>query len=86
MLKTVEKEPKIGIRKLAEFQCYNIQICTIYKKIKLKSFMSQMLAVHYLDFEKGNRQSEFSDINEAFYNWSASSIKNIFPDGIWERE
>ncbi len=41
-----------------------------------------MLAVAYHSFEKRNRKSEFSDLNEALYNWYQLAVsKNIYPDG-----
>ena len=70
VLKTVEKEPKIGVHKLAGlFSCGKTQISSILKN---KEKIVEMYEAHNASvqkYHKRNRESKYSDLNEAFHAW-----------------
>ena len=84
VLKTVERNPGINTRTLGElFSCGKTQITQILKKkdsiLSLHESNRQGTRVHT---SKGPRVSEYSEINEALYNWYLlATSKNIFPMG-----
>ena len=83
VLKTVEKEPKIGVRKLAGlFSCGKTQISSILKN---KEKIVEMYEAHKASAQKchkRNRESKYSDLNEALQAWFCLDVsKNVYPDG-----
>ena len=86
VVKTVEREKgkKFGLRKLAVmFGCGKTQISTILKnKEKIKELYEGNASDDLYQTRKRVRQSKFSDVNEALYEWFCLAMtKNVFPDG-----
>ena len=85
VIKIQEKDPKIGVRKLAElFQCGKTQIATTLKN------KDSILKVYYENpalERKRYRTSEFADINEAVHDWYLIVVsKGIYPNGAHVQE
>ena len=83
VIKAVEKEPEIGIRKLAGlFSCGKTQISTILNN---KERIVEMYEAHNASAQKchkRNRESKYSDLNEALHAWFCLAVsKNVYPDG-----
>ena len=83
VIKTVENEPKIGIRKLAGlFSCGKTQISTILNN---KEKIVEMYEVHNASAQKCHKrtcESKYSDLNEALHAWFCLAVyKNVHPDG-----
>ena len=84
VIKTLEKEPKIGIRKLATlFKCGETQISTILRsKDRIVELYEANASAGMCQTRKRVRESKFSDVNEALYEWFRLAVsKNMFPDG-----
>ncbi|XP_064387951.1 tigger transposable element-derived protein 6-like [Halichondria panicea] len=84
VIQAVEKEPKIGTRKLAEtFKCGRTQIQLILKnKDHIKDLYFSNVNSNRAQCQKRTRKSEYADINEALLEWYQLAIsRNIFPDG-----
>ena len=79
VIKTVEKEPKIGIRKLAGlFSCGKTQILTILNN---KEKIVEMYEAHNAlaqKCHKRNRESKYSDLNEALHAWFCLAVSKMF--------
>ena len=84
MVRTAERETRISIRKLADmFQCGKIQISTIFKdKDRIIELYEKNASEQMCHTRKRVRESKFSDVNEALYQWYLLAVsKNIYPDG-----
>ena len=84
VIKSYEREPTIGSRKLAEtFKCGRTQIQTIVKnKETIKAMYESNASDKLSQYRKRTRNSEYADINEALYKWyQLATSRNIFPDG-----
>ena len=84
VIKFSEREPGIGICKLADtFGCGKTQIANILKtKDDIIDLYESNNRSDLCQTKKRNRSSEFSDVNDALYQWyTIASSKNIYPDG-----
>ena len=84
VVKTSEREPKLGVRKLSEiFQCGKTQISTILKNKEVIRELYESNACDSLcQARKRNRISEYADLNDALYQWYQLCVqRNIYPDG-----
>lgn len=84
LIKTAEREPKLSVRKLADlFQSGKTQISGISKNNEAVRQLYESNAKDDLrQARKTNQFSEYSDINDASYQWYQLCIKkNIHPDG-----
>ena len=82
VVRTAEREPTIGSRKLAEtFQCGRTQIQTIHKGSIMQSLYESNSNDKLLQCRKRTRISEYAAINEALYKcYLLATARNIFPD------
>ena len=83
VIKAVEKEPKIGIRKLAGlFSCGKTQISTILNNRERIVEMYEAQNASAGKCHKRNCESKYSDLNEALHDWFCLAVsKNVYPDG-----
>lgn len=84
VIKTFEREPKLGVRKLSEiFQCGKTQISTILKnKEAIRELYESNACDSLCQARKRNRVSEYADLNDALYQWYQLCVqRNIYPDG-----
>ena len=84
VIKTAEREPKLGVRKLAlRFGCGKTQISTILKnKEAVREFYESNASDSLCQVRKRNRKSEYADLNDTLYQWYQLCVKkNIYPDG-----
>jgi hypothetical protein len=84
VIKTSEREPKLGIRTLAEhFQCGKTQISTILKnKKEVRELYESNASSGLCQARKRNRMSEYADLNDALFQWYQMCVqRNIYPDG-----
>ena len=88
VIKTVERERKIGIRMLAKlFNCGKTQISTILKNKEKIGEMYEKQNASAQKYHKRNRESKFSDLNEALHAWFCPAVsKNVYPDGSLLKE
>ena len=71
IIKTTEREPKIGVRKLAKlFECGKTQVSTILKNKKASKELYESNAGNvFCQVRKRNRTSEYADLNDALFQW-----------------
>lgn len=83
VIKTVERERKIGIRKLAElFSCGKTQISTILKDKEKIVELYEGQNASAQKCHKRTRESKFLDLNETLHAWFCLAVsKNVYPDG-----
>ena len=83
VIKTVEMEPKMGVRKLAGlFSCGKTQISMILKNKEKIVEMHEAHNASARKCHKRNRDSKYSDLNEALHDWFCLAVsKNVYPDG-----
>lgn len=84
VIKTAEREPKLGVRKLAlRFGCGKTQISTILKnKEAVRELYESNASDSLCQVRKRNRKSEYADLNDTLYQWYQLCVKkNIYPDG-----
>ena len=83
VIKTVERERKIDIRKLAElFSCGKTQISTILKDKEKIVELYEGQNASAQKCHKRTRESKFSDLNEVLHAWFCLAVsKNVYPDG-----
>ena len=77
VIKTSEREPKIGVRKLAElFQCGITQVSTILKNKKAVKELYESNASNVLcQARKRNQTSEYADLYDALFQWYQMCVK-----------
>ena len=84
-----EKNPKLSLWELAEcFSCGKTQIAGIIKsKVEILALYEANRSDTLQLTRKRARKSEFSDVNEALYEWYLIAVsKNIYPGGSQLRE
>ena len=84
VLKTEEREKKLGVRKLSEmFGCGKTRISVILKNgERIKELYEANVSGHRCQTGKRFRESKFSELNDTLYSWYLLAVlKNIFPDG-----
>ena len=88
VIKTVERERKIDIRKLAElFSCGKTQISTILKDKEKIVELYEGQNASAQKCHKRTRESKFSDLNETLHAWFCLAVsKNVYPDGRIQKE
>ena len=79
VIKTAEREPKLGVRKLAElFQCGKTQVSTILKnKEAVRKLYESNASSSLCQARKRNRTSEYADLNDALYQWYQCVLRRI---------
>ena len=77
VIKTAEREPKLGVRKLAlRFGCGKTQISTILKnKEAVREFYESNASDSLCQVRKRNRKSEYADLNDTLYQWYQLCVK-----------
>ena len=89
VVKFAERNPKLGLRKLAEqFKCGKTQISFI---LQIKADIVKLYEENVLNkachTRKRIRESRFADVNKALYEWFCLAVsKRLFPDGPILRE
>ena len=81
VVKTAERERKIGVRKLGQiFGCGKTQISTMLRnKERIKETNASGDRCHT---SQRICESKFSEVNEALYQWYLKAVsKNVYPDG-----
>ena len=89
MLNIAEKNPKVGVRRLAElFDCSKTQISSILKnKDTILELYEANMSNESLKSRKRCQPSDYVDINEALYKWyTLACSHNIYPGGSQLRE
>ena len=83
MIKAAEKNPKAGLRKLAdEFKSGKTQISTILRDKERILDLYEANASGDSHSRKRKRTSRFSDVNDALYEWYClAKSKDLYPDG-----
>ena len=89
VLKTAEREKKLGVRKLSElFGCGKTQISVILQnRERIKELYEANVSGQRCQTGKRFRESKFSELNDTLYSWYLLAgyllavSKNIFPDG-----
>ena len=71
VLTVAEKNPQIGVRRLAElFSCGKTQISTILKnKESIFELFEGNVSSDSVSCQKRSQPCEFADVNEALYKW-----------------
>ena len=89
VIKEAEKNPGIGIRRLAEmFKCGETQIsCILKKKAEIVSLYHENASLDLCHTRKRSRPLKFSDVNDALFDWyQLACSKNIYPNGSLLKE
>ncbi|XP_065832947.1 tigger transposable element-derived protein 6-like [Oscarella lobularis] len=89
VVKFAERNPKLGLRKLAEqFKCGKTQISTILQnKADIVKLYEENVLSKACHTRKRIRESRFADVNETLYEWFCLAVsKRLFPDGPILRE
>ncbi|XP_011406639.1 PREDICTED: tigger transposable element-derived protein 4-like [Amphimedon queenslandica] len=84
VIQRAEKEPKIGVRRLADiFSCGKTQIsCILRDKERIKDLYESNSNGGLCQVRKRIRTSEYSDVNDSLYQWYQLAVKrNLYPDG-----
>ena len=84
VVKTAERERKIGVRKLGQiFGCGKTQISTMLRnKERIKELYETNASGDRCHTSQRIRESKFSEVNEALYQWYLKAVsKNVYPDG-----
>ena len=84
LLQMAEKNPTLGVRKLAEyFSIGKTQASTILKnKITILESYEGNASSDICRSLKRARTSQFADVNDRLYDWYLMAVhKNIYPDG-----
>ena len=81
MVKAAEKNPKPGVRKLADdFKCDKTQINTILRDKESIIGLYEAYTSGDSHSRKRKRTSQFSDVNDALYEWYClAKIKQSLP-------
>ena len=84
LVRVAEKNPKLGVRKLAEyFECGKTQVCSILKnKDSIVEKYENNASSEMRRSLKRCCTSKFADVNDLLYDWYLMAVrKNIHPDG-----